>query len=993
MTDIASSANDTFRDYETAGVPSSGEHEPEKSAIRETFATVASAVASVTAGNGAGFLTYATLSAMNGDTKAAGITAQNLEDSNIYRSTGAAWTLIGPNPNARLTAIEGAFVTQEATGLLRREFVNLRLASTVNTAINTSGVRVASTGRYASDLIKVNTSMKITRFGAAVTAGSFPPYAFYDAAGTFIVAGIAYTTGADSVDIYDLANAPAGTEYVRLTAGSSTVEYYLYEPETIELVRDLMFSLFGTPVDVAGQVTNQYVNKSTGVVANSSAFRLTPALVLSAGSYIATNAMLISQTITNQAQYAFFDVADAFLGYYNPKARGQTVKVSDLYPTATSVRVTMPSDGVGEVYVVAPRDNYDQDIQTMAAGLLVDYFAPALVSPGRLTLTGGTTQPTHEYYRTTGYIAVTAGQVFRLTSQDATALGAVVAAFGADKGWLANLLVASTGTDFADELVTIPETAGDDDEAVAFIRAMFRNDETPYSFVSVRAAQAIQEAAGRTVLNAFGPDAAYGRKSEAVYLYAAGVVGDRAVPVDWSPDPPQAFATFVGSKKARVTRTAAVISTVTMTIASPCVVSHSGHDIVSGQGVVFGTSGALPTGLTAGVEYFAKTVVAGTSYQVAATVGGDAINTSGSQSGTHKVTPQINIDVGAMVGTTHVDISTLKLRLSDTTALVSPTKKINIVVIGDSTTSQLSTDPEATDGNGTWVNEMSRQLTGTGDVALVVAADGVDSINTGSEWGAVVSGDIRPALGVTNVFYRGTRGSGTVKHEGRGGWHPINYLERTDVVGADGKSNAFWDPDLAPWGPVGTTWQFSMKYFVENNGWDVAALPASGVDATGTNLLVIIALGWNDVGNLTGPAVSAGHMGYIVDKINEEYPAATVWVAGMWAPPEESYKGNTGSIQLRYSSAATYDLAVRQFGEAYRAMAADRAFCHFVQVSHQMDPDYCFSKSPIAPNRVANSTTLNIYGTGDHVHMRRRGYAMLADVTADKFLYDYCRGV
>lgn len=79
---------------------------------------------------------------------------------------------------------------------------------------------------------------------------------------------------------------------------------------------------------------------------------------------------------------------------------------------------------------------------------------------------------------------------------------------------------------------------------------------------------------------------------------------------------------------------APVSSTVTITIASPGVVSWAAHTLVNGMAVRFSTTGALPTGLTAGTTYYVVNAAAGT-FQVAATVGGSAIVTSGTQSGTH----------------------------------------------------------------------------------------------------------------------------------------------------------------------------------------------------------------------------------------------------------------------------------------------------------------------------------------------------------------------
>jgi hypothetical protein len=75
-------------------------------------------------------------------------------------------------------------------------------------------------------------------------------------------------------------------------------------------------------------------------------------------------------------------------------------------------------------------------------------------------------------------------------------------------------------------------------------------------------------------------------------------------------------------------------ATVTVTIASPGVVTWNSHGLSNGNAVVLTTTGALPTGLTAGTTYYVVSAAANT-FQLAATVGGAAINTSGSQSGTH----------------------------------------------------------------------------------------------------------------------------------------------------------------------------------------------------------------------------------------------------------------------------------------------------------------------------------------------------------------------
>lgn len=77
-----------------------------------------------------------------------------------------------------------------------------------------------------------------------------------------------------------------------------------------------------------------------------------------------------------------------------------------------------------------------------------------------------------------------------------------------------------------------------------------------------------------------------------------------------------------------------VSSTVTITIASPAVVTWTAHGLSNGQAVRFTTTGALPTGLAAATVYFVVSAATNT-FQVAATPGGAAINTSGTQSGVH----------------------------------------------------------------------------------------------------------------------------------------------------------------------------------------------------------------------------------------------------------------------------------------------------------------------------------------------------------------------
>lgn len=77
---------------------------------------------------------------------------------------------------------------------------------------------------------------------------------------------------------------------------------------------------------------------------------------------------------------------------------------------------------------------------------------------------------------------------------------------------------------------------------------------------------------------------------------------------------------------------------VTITIATPAVITHTAHAIPEGNMVAFTTDGALPTGIVSGTSYYVHVVTADT-YNIATTranaLGGTYIATSGSQSGTH----------------------------------------------------------------------------------------------------------------------------------------------------------------------------------------------------------------------------------------------------------------------------------------------------------------------------------------------------------------------
>ena len=89
-------------------------------------------------------------------------------------------------------------------------------------------------------------------------------------------------------------------------------------------------------------------------------------------------------------------------------------------------------------------------------------------------------------------------------------------------------------------------------------------------------------------------------------------------------------------------------SSASISVASPAVVTST-ITVATGTPITFSTSGALPTGLTPGTTYYALAST-GTSFNLALTAGGTAINTSGAGSGTAYINPN-GILLSSLAGT------------------------------------------------------------------------------------------------------------------------------------------------------------------------------------------------------------------------------------------------------------------------------------------------------------------------------------------------------
>jgi hypothetical protein len=94
-------------------------------------------------------------------------------------------------------------------------------------------------------------------------------------------------------------------------------------------------------------------------------------------------------------------------------------------------------------------------------------------------------------------------------------------------------------------------------------------------------------------------------------------------------------------------RTTTKSGTVTITQATPGVVTYTSNGLVVNDQVVFTTSGALPTGLTAGATYYVVSTPTPSTFTVSSTLGGSPIATSSAGTGVHTctITTPVSVDM------------------------------------------------------------------------------------------------------------------------------------------------------------------------------------------------------------------------------------------------------------------------------------------------------------------------------------------------------------
>lgn len=134
----------------------------------------------------------------------------------------------------------------------------------------------------------------------------------------------------------------------------------------------------------------------------------------------------------------------------------------------------------------------------------------------------------------------------------------------------------------------------------------------------------------------FGEDLIYGPRSAGLYYWDAGV------------------GTYGG--------------TFTVTIASPAVITVSAFTLVDGMAITLTTTGALPTGLSVGTVYYVANTT-GSTANLTSTYGGSVITTTGTQSGTHSISPR-GVPLSALPGASDVPLYQNYLTVSDASRFV-----------------------------------------------------------------------------------------------------------------------------------------------------------------------------------------------------------------------------------------------------------------------------------------------------------------------------------
>jgi len=218
-------------------------------------------------------------------------------------------------------------------------------------------------------------------------------------------------------------------------------------------------------------------------------------------------------------------------------------------------------------------------------------------------------------------------------------------------------------------------------------------------------------------------------------------------------------AVVVGDRRQVVSPTAAV----TFTVAVPCVMTWTQSQLPDNTAVRFTTTGALPTGLSAGTIYYIKrTAGSDSSYQLRRKPDGAAINTSGSQSGTHTAYATRHDVYEALLASAIVTASIATTVLT-VTAVTSGVLAIGMVLSGTGVTANtvILAFGTGTGGTGTYIVSISQTAGSTTVTGCAPVTDEnywtrADSTNRWRMHDASTSSQCANVGAITNVYQLGT---------------------------------------------------------------------------------------------------------------------------------------------------------------------------------------------------------------------------------------------
>lgn len=243
-------------------------------------------------------------------------------------------------------------------------------------------------------------------------------------------------------------------------------------------------------------------------------------------------------------------------------------------------------------------------------------------------------------------------------------------------------------------------------------------------------------------------------------------------------------------------------STVTMTIASPGVITWTAHPLLNGDVVVFTTSGALPTGITSGTSYYVINSATNT-FQVAASRGGTAINTTGSQSGTHTARC---FTFGVGDGSTTFNLPDLRGRSIVGTGTGSRTVSIaNVAISGNTLT--LNSSNELSQGQAVTFNgTVTGLVTSTVYYVIFVTATTIQLASTQAlaNAGTALSISGTPSA-CTFTFSLTQRNVGDYMGEEKHGMSQNELASHSHTIGSASQNNSFGGGTNQAYNISGTT--------------------------------------------------------------------------------------------------------------------------------------------------------------------------------------------